>query len=398
MEYMKGRSLAEELRNKHKIHVLRALAIIIQLLEALDEAHSKRIVHRDLKPENVFLAYVKGRGEVVKVLDFGISKILKPGEEITRLTKTGAMVGTPYYMSPEQVRGRGEIDHRSDIYSCGVILYEMLTGRVPFGGSSLNAVIFSIAEDPFPEPTEKDGIPEILVDLMRRAMARRYEDRIQTAAEFKRQAAEVLYALKSGKNVVTATTPMVVEMEAPAPQKKSGRGIFIASILGALALAVLVIVSAFWLATRGNAKARSDAVPSAAQQAVTPTKQAPVPQPATKKKTLLSKASPTVKIKLVGLPKKAVVTYAGQEVDGNVIEVVRGEEPVKILVSARGHMTKEFKIVPDGERIIDASLQRVTRGGKDEEDGEKKGKKDEASDEPATKKKKKKMTLDWSYP
>ncbi len=189
MELLEGETLAEVIRRDGALPTQRALAILHQVLAAIEEAHAHGILHRDLKPENVFLARRK-QGEVVKLLDFGISKIVEPGGERMSLTKTGAMVGTPFYMSPEHVRGLKDVDHRTDIYSCGVMLYEMVTGRRPFDGTSFNEVMFKIVEEPFPVP-EVD-LPESVLEAIRTAMERDPEDRFQDAAEFRERVADIL--------------------------------------------------------------------------------------------------------------------------------------------------------------------------------------------------------------
>jgi serine/threonine-protein kinase len=137
MEFLQGRALAERMREEAPIEVAEALDIFIQVANGLAAAHGKGIVHRDMKPENIFLAEKHGR-MVAKILDFGIAKV--SGGEAQSLTRTGAIFGTPHYMSPEQAIGN-PLDHRSDIYSVGVIMYEVFTGRVPFEAESFMGIL-----------------------------------------------------------------------------------------------------------------------------------------------------------------------------------------------------------------------------------------------------------------
>src|SRR5205085_1983011 len=108
----------------------RALNIAAQIADALDASHGHGIVHRDLKPENIFLIVRDGAPDFVKVLDFGLAKLTSPDDVATYESRAGAVMGTPYYMSPEQCEGRPHIDHRADVYALGVMLFEMLTGMI----------------------------------------------------------------------------------------------------------------------------------------------------------------------------------------------------------------------------------------------------------------------------
>ncbi|HEY1587271.1 MAG TPA: serine/threonine-protein kinase, partial [Polyangia bacterium] len=133
MEFLDGQSLAERIRDGAPLALEQAVAVLIAVAHGLAAAHDKGIVHRDMKPENVFLARKGGR-VTAKILDFGIAK-MTGGDEASNLTRTGAIFGTPLYMSPEQAKGK-PADARADVYALGVILYELLTGSVPFGGES----------------------------------------------------------------------------------------------------------------------------------------------------------------------------------------------------------------------------------------------------------------------
>jgi eukaryotic-like serine/threonine-protein kinase len=141
MEFLDGQSLAHLVRAQAPLPAERALAIALQIADALAASHKQDIVHRDLKPDNVMLI-PRGRvPDFVKVLDFGIAKLTGDQHPGSRRTRTGIVMGTPAYMSPEQCQGTGNVDHRTDIYALGILLYEMLTGRVPFLGEGFGEVL-----------------------------------------------------------------------------------------------------------------------------------------------------------------------------------------------------------------------------------------------------------------
>jgi len=155
MEFLEGRDLADELESSRVLPAERALRIVLQMCKALAVAHGKGVVHRDLKPENVFLQVTADGEEAVKIVDFGIAQLRSKEEAAAtetsrrRLTRTGMIFGTPEYMSPEQAAGR-QADLRVDIYATGIILYEMLTGAVPFTGDTFFAVLNSHMNDALP--------------------------------------------------------------------------------------------------------------------------------------------------------------------------------------------------------------------------------------------------------
>jgi serine/threonine-protein kinase len=155
MEYLDGETLSARIERLGRLTPQQIAPIAQQFLTALVSAHAAGIIHRDLKPENIFILRSKaGRADFVKLIDFGISKFSRPFKEGEhRMTRANAVLGTPCYMSPEQARGAAETDVRSDIYSCGVILFESVTGRLPFEGDSFNDLMFKIALSDAPSPT-----------------------------------------------------------------------------------------------------------------------------------------------------------------------------------------------------------------------------------------------------
>jgi tRNA A-37 threonylcarbamoyl transferase component Bud32 len=187
MEYLQGRSLSQLVRDQAPLSPGRAAHIAIQALDGLDIAHKNHIVHRDLKPQNIYLAETMGDPDFVKLLDFGVAKLLPSGgEPISELTETGQTLGTLHYMSPEQAVGAGNVSAKSDIYSIGVILYQMLTGRLPFDAANRNALLVQILAAIPPDPCSLNSqIPEELGKIIKMAMARNPIQRIENCGELR---------------------------------------------------------------------------------------------------------------------------------------------------------------------------------------------------------------------
>jgi serine/threonine-protein kinase len=192
MEKLVGETLADRIASEGGLPFDDVIDVLVQVLSGLVAAHEKGIVHRDIKPENVFLTRRVGCPALCKLLDFGVSKMITPllggKEEDLDLTRTGMVMGTPYYMSPEQARGDRNLDVRVDLYACGVILYEALTGRRPFTAANYNALLLQIlSAKPRPARDLRPALPMGFDAVLEKAMARSREDRYRSAAEFQRE-------------------------------------------------------------------------------------------------------------------------------------------------------------------------------------------------------------------
>jgi len=201
MEFVDAAPLDASLPKDAGIGAEAAGAIVLQLLDALAGAHALGVTHRDIKPANLLLA-ADGR---VKVMDFGISRV-----STSHLTQAGAVMGTPRYMSPEQIRG-GEVDARSDIFSAGAVLHELLSGRTPFTGASFEEVLIKLLHD---EPNLAPDLPPALAAVIARAIAKAPDQRFQSAAEM---AAAVRAALGQGADLSSMPAATVVISQAPRP-------------------------------------------------------------------------------------------------------------------------------------------------------------------------------------
>lgn len=190
MELLEGESLKARMKRLKIIPTLEILWIIQDVLSALSVAHDAGIIHRDMKPGNIFICKEKDGKEIAKILDFGVAKFKYRDEgdavHSKELTTTGTIVGTPYYMSPEQAMGkRGMIDGRSDIYSCGLILYRGLTGRNPFRGENYNEIIYNILTIEVPPPSSiNKGLNPVVDEVVMKAIQREKEKRYKNCQEF----------------------------------------------------------------------------------------------------------------------------------------------------------------------------------------------------------------------
>ena len=277
MEYLDGVDLAHLTRRDGPTEVQRATRIMIQVLGALEEAHGVGIVHRDLKPENILLTTQGGIPDFPKVLDFGLAKIkeqrMRPGSLV--LTREGMIFGTPEFMSPEQARGE-TLDARSDIYSLGVIFYEMLTAKLPFPRSKpMEYIAHHIKSPPF-KVTERRpelNLPAILDPIMDKALEKNRGDRYSSAKEFaqalqallpKEEHAGPMHAVPPGGRSNTAKTVSRVE-DANTREKDDATGGQGKGIVIALLAVIVVLLAAVTYLLAFTGEEESTVVPLSPQ-------------------------------------------------------------------------------------------------------------------------------------
>ncbi len=185
MEFVDGPTLLEVVNAADELEIPRAVGLTQQILSGLETVHKKGIVHRDLKPENLMLVTEEDGEEVIKILDFGISKVLSGAEDLS-LTAAGMVVGSPLYMSPEQASGMADVDHQTDIYSTGAVLYLLLTRHTPVEGDNLNAVLAAtIAGEITPPSHHNRKVPRELDEVVLTALAQDRRYRYSTAGDFR---------------------------------------------------------------------------------------------------------------------------------------------------------------------------------------------------------------------
>ncbi len=192
MEYLEGRSLGQLLADEGPLPASRAANALLQVCRGLEAAHAAGILHRDLKPDNLFVTRRADGSELLKILDFGIAKLLNEGGRDAPI-QTGAAIGTPYYMAPEQVRGDVPLDERVDLYALGVILYELLSGQKPHPGDSGNTVLAHVlTQSPVRLEKLRPGLPPGVAELVHRALAFDPRDRPPSARAFARELESLL--------------------------------------------------------------------------------------------------------------------------------------------------------------------------------------------------------------
>ncbi|MFO8072581.1 MAG: serine/threonine-protein kinase [Polyangia bacterium] len=429
MELLSGESLEQTLDREQKLPPDRAVAIVLQVLSALNAAHDKRIIHRDLKPGNVFLAIDKRGRPEVKLLDFGVAKIHGPEEADTSLTAPGTILGTPDYLSPEQARGAKEIDQRIDIWSAGVMLYEVLGGRLPFVGDTYNEVLGKILLDQPPPLRElRPDLPENLCAVVERAMAKSPDERYSSAAEMMQELSRIegaaisLVSSGAAREIRSSIPPPPASESIPGARRsgrtqdidleetqpgaaragaahrserhgetnstplswggggrpRARRRALAAALGGAAVLAAIGIAVAFSFGgNRGQDPPAGEsasvvAEPSSARTADATGDQRDAPATAAAAGDLDASADTeplAVTIEIEGLPQSAEVTLDGEPADPP-IETTRSDEPVILLVSAPGYSDFQLALTPDRDRTIAVDMERT---GKRPESRQRKG-------------------------
>jgi serine/threonine-protein kinase len=264
MEFLSGEPLDKRLDRLGRLNPLETARILVQVCRALSRAHQAGIVHRDLKPENIFLVSdVEEGADIAKVVDFGIAKFADTST-LTSATRTGSVLGTPYYMSPEQARGLRSVDHRSDVWSVGVIAYQCLVGQLPFYGESVGDLLVTICTAPLPVPSAvAPDLPPGFDAWFARALSRPPDMRFASANETAEALCEAMGISMqteswgtAGRHMVSGvatpstlpravsevTTAAAATIVEPAPAPKSRKPVFLAGAAVALAAAGFAFV------------------------------------------------------------------------------------------------------------------------------------------------------------
>jgi eukaryotic-like serine/threonine-protein kinase len=373
MEYLEGQTLGKAMEDGG-IERERAIALFLQITSALEAAHQNGIVHRDLKPDNIFLAKLGGQTDVVKILDFGIAKVKNAAAKITR---TGMVFGTPHYMSPEQAAGQA-VDQRSDIYSLGVIMFQVFAGQLPFDAESYMGVMTKHMFDPPPRPSSvKPGLRGSIEDVILMALAKKPEERYQSMLAIK----EDFERLRRGERVSASDLPIVsgmgdtlplatlsgqavIEAGAGRPSAAGARDTALSVeipirrrppwIVPAIGVGVAALIAIASISGREGAR-------DAAAPAVRPPSAAPVAAPAP------TAPSPTADPPLSQQQLHVVVTPASAQIEVDGVVVGQGDVQVvrptvgqsqRMAVRAAGYVTQSVSLDAQTPNLLRVELVR----------------------------------------
>lgn len=383
MEYLEGESLEALLSRKGPLDLAAACGVLEPTLSALSAAHAKGIVHRDLKPGNIFIVHEQGQPTDVKLIDFGISKFIGPDEQ-SKLTQTGTMLGTPAYMAPEQVRGDNEIDHRADLYSIGVILYEMLTGKLPFKGKHYNELLVNVLTgEPIPPREAREDFPEeaapLLLKLLSRDPAERPAnadallDELKALSEYDNRVGKLTLAASGLRKLSFAAGDLGSDIKNTPAGKDVARGVLSemesanthpewsgtlktapkkrnrALLLGLAGVGAAIAAGAVFVVLAS----KTDPDVPASPNPVTSPNGITVANPA------VSQNGERVRVEVTNLPSDAVVFLNNAAVPAgmNPFFVKRDIALTKLEIRAPGYKNLALNIVPDKDLTVDGTMK-----------------------------------------
>jgi serine/threonine-protein kinase len=393
MELLEGEDLAARIARRGRLSPEETASLLEQAAGAIEVAHRSDVIHRDLKPQNVFLIQQGGSDQFVKILDFGLSKVL---HHVSLVTGSGAMIGTPAYMSPEQATGSAsDIDQRTDVFALGTIVYECLSGRRAFDAPMLPGVIHQVCHGvPASLSSLNPRVTEAVARVIARAMAKRREERYPTVASFRDAFLQAVATPSENAPAYAETrsatpTPVCIPLPPPSPtpsldvmvdqiagQPTRRRNLVIA--LASAAVITLGIAGTFVLrAARDQGRRPSDppeppptaTAPPAAQPArpgaAAPTDQAAPATRAASPAALASRPSreqaPAVRVRLRLDPSDARVEVDGIPTSENPLRLPRSNRVYQIVVSAPRRLREVRDVRADRDAELAITLQRKER-------------------------------------
>jgi serine/threonine protein kinase len=358
MEYLEGESLAAVLKRIERLPVGASLSITRQTIAGLSAAHRIGVVHRDIKPGNIFIGRERTGARIVKVLDFGISKLLSGKKGDLGLTTTGTLLGTAFYLSPEQIMESRCVDQRTDLYAAGTVLYKLITGKVPYMGENFGEVAVKVVNGPLVDPRELvEGLSGRVARIIRKAMEKDPRERYQDAEAFVSDLDKALEEYQ-GDTIEALYKPglenLILKPSEYAPSRYSRK-----TKIAALGTSILLLLGAgllvaFFLLNNAPGSARGQAMAPGKAAAGKTQKHDPGEPGGT--------VTGSVKIRLKNIPSGAVIRLGENEYTGDLVEVPRSKAPLKIIISDEGFQDKEITFVPNSDLDLDASLEPVPEG------------------------------------
>ncbi len=386
MEHLVGQTLRQRLAIEPQLQPSFTAYLLCQMLSALAVTHDERIIHRDLKPENIFLVEGGALVPAVKLLDFGISRVIDSSratdDAITRLTRAGTLLGTPEYMSPEQARGQRDVNHQTDLYALGLIAYECVTGCAPFRGASYNEVLAKIlTENPVPPSVHCPELPEGFEEAILWSMARDLDQRANSALDIfrafypyveKRVTGRITIPLQLAQvdlDEIGATDkfrrlprtvvvdhgtakkglPNLLEQRTPGPENIARWWPWVA---GAMAIFVTTVATAgvvMW--QRGQSSAVVDRVPRNDVSQIAPVLDAP-----TIDASVSVAQSSVVEFDIIGIPEGSKVYLNDAFVEDFPLRLAKGGPMVQLRVEAEGFESYRRVLNPTKGRTIEVAL------------------------------------------
>jgi serine/threonine-protein kinase len=391
MELLDGMDLADIIVEDGALPLDRALSVCAQTAFALEAAHAKDIIHRDLKPANIYVVARESREDFVKVIDFGISKMMTQSVEAGGLTSQGVVLGTPSYMAPEQASGERDVDGRADVYALGIILYEVLTGKPPFTGDTyLKILAAQLKENAAPLADMRPSLGRYpqLETLVKKALTKDREDRYRSMRAFGEAILEVLaevepaaadairpIRMRTGKSVRAQSVPPTGMAR---KAKRAGRSAMVwIGILGALAMVATIAVLAMSGGSDDDESDNGVTAPSADVSAPSDDSEEPaksiapvIEQPDPEPVAPIDAAPPLRTIKLTSKVRGARAFGAdGEELGALPFEVPAPPdgETMTIVVKARNYKDKKVTVKHDSKPDMTVKLKknkrRTTTGG-----------------------------------
>ena len=369
MELLEGEELAARITRVGKFPLGAAATILDQTASALAAAHGRGIVHRDLKPANVFLVRKDDRDDWVKIVDFGISKVIESGSLATR---TGMIFGTPNYMSPEQATGRvAEVDARTDVFALGAIAYELLAGRMAFESNHPVAVLYAVCHaEPPPLAELRPDLPPAVVEVVRAAMVKDRDARLPSATAFRAALREAAGLSGTTSALTPVSTPPVARAASSPPtttfrastgeatrfestqvRKRGGR-------LASVAAAIVVAAAAAWLVLGRSPSeiASKPAAPAPTAATLAPPAAPPPPRPS-------APPAAMVELRIVTDPPDAELWLDGLRARSPP-RAAASSQPRSLSATAPGHKPAERELRFDADAEIRVVLERLPRGGR----------------------------------